>query len=275
MKKIIFSCLFLIGSLKAFTQDTPTAEAVIDKYLTAIGGKEAIAKIEDLTMNMNMEIDRQGQTMMIETEVKQKKPNKFSSVSYAFGQESGRTICDGSKVYSMRNMRGEQQANTVEGADATLQILQNATFPELLYDMYKITSTVVGKEDVEGKAAWKVEFATPEGKKWQEFFDIDSGLKLKRASEGPGAGGRMGGGTRPEGAAGQRTEGAGGQRGGGMGMMGGGAMNVNLSDYKEIKGTGVKIPYTRTMGGGQFQMKMTVSSVKANKGIKDKEFEIK
>jgi hypothetical protein len=53
-------------------------------------------------------------------------------------------------------------------------------------------------------------------------------------------------------------------------------MNVVYGDYKEIKDSnGVKIPYTREQGNGQFSTKAEVSSVKINKGIKDSNFVIK
>ena len=59
-------------------------------------------------------------------------------------------------------------------------------------------------------------------------------------------------------------------------MMGGGMMNAALSDYKEIKdANGVKIPYIREQGNGQFSSKAEVTSVKVNKGIKDNNFVIK
>lgn len=277
MKKILTTVFLMALTLLSQAQDTPTADAIIDKYLAAVGGKEAIAKIEDLNMGMAMEFDRQGQTMTIETEIKQKKPNKFMTVSYAFGQESGRTICDGNKVSSVRTMMGNTQSNVLEGAEAAFQILQSVAFPEMLYATYNITKTVAGKEDVAGKSAWKIEFATTDGKKWSEFFDVESGLKLKRSVSMEGM--RQGGGQGGQGQAGGQPSGGQGGRGGmgggrGMGMMGGG--NVTYSNYKEIKdGGGVKIPFSREMGGGQFVMKAEITSAKANKGVKEKEFEIK
>ena len=269
MKRIITAFFVVALGLAAVAQDAPTADQVIDKYLAAIGGKDALAKIEDLSLNITGEMQRNGQPFTIEMESKQKKPNKFMSVGYAFGQEVSRTVCDGTKVSSTRNMMGSQQTNVAEGTDATLQILQQSLFPELLYDTYKIQKTVVGKDTASGKSAWKVEFATAEGKKWLELFDAESGLKLRRivSMEGRPKRDSPGGGIPNAGGGG-----AGGQRGG----MGGGTANVTFSDYKDVKdGGGVKIPFTRQQGGGQFMMKMTVSSAKANKGAKDSAFEVK
>jgi hypothetical protein len=281
MKKIFLS-LFFVGAINAVSaQDTPSADAIIDKYLAAIGGKEAIAKIEDLTISTIAETQRGS----MESEVKVKSPNKFSSVMYMMGNEVRRSTCDGTKVATVSGFGGNTNNSTAEGNDAIAQILQNVPFPEMLYADYKIQKTVVGKEAVNGKDAWKVELAIPEGRKWNDYFDVESGLKVKRTAEG---GMRGGGGPRPDGQGGQRPEGqagapgqggggqgGGGQRGG-FGGMGGGMMNVVFGDYKEIKDSnGVKIPYTREQGMGQFTSKAEVSSVKINKGIKENNFVIK
>jgi hypothetical protein len=275
MKKIFLS-LFLVGAINAVSaQDMPSADAIIDKYLAAIGGKEAIAKIEDLTISTIAETQRGS----MESEVKVKSPNKFASVMYMMGNEVMRATCDGTKVATVSGFGGNTNNRTAEGNDAIAQILQNVPFPELLYAEYKIQKTVVGKEAVNGKDAWKVELAIPEGRKWNDYFDVESGLKVKRTAEGGMRGGGQGG-QRPEGQAGTPGQGGGGQGGGGqrggMGGMGGGMMNVVFGDYKEIKdGNGVKIPFTREQGNGQFSSKAEVSSVKINKGIKESNFVIK
>ncbi len=273
MKRPLLLTFFAIATACcAFGQDIPTADQLIDKYLTAIGGKEAVAKIEDLTLSMSGESQRNGQPFLLEMEAKYKKPNKSMSVAYAFGQEVSRTTCNGEKVASVRNMMGNQQSTVAEGNEAAMQILQGALFPEMLYEQYKIQKMVVGKDTAAGKEAWKVEFATTDGKKWFEFFDVVTGLKIRRIGSMEGRpGGQRGGGGAGASAEGQRPA-QGGQRGPG----GGGMMGVTFGDYKEIKdGGGVKIPFTRQQGAGGFSMKITVSSAKANKGIKESNFEIK
>lgn len=287
MKKIVLS-LFFAGAINAVSaQDTPSADAIIDKYLAAVGGKDAIAKIEDLTISTIAETQRGS----MESEVKVKKPNKYASVMYMMGNEVMRATCDGTKVATVSGFGGNTNNRTAEGNDAIAQILQSVPFPEMLYADYKIQKTVVGKEAVNGKDAWKVELAIPEGRKWNDYFDVESGLKVKRTAEGGmrpggGQGGPRPDGQRPEGQAGAPAQagtpgqggggqGGGGQRGG-FGGMGGGMMNVVYGDYKEIKDSnGVKIPYTREQGNGQFSTKAEVSSVKINKGIKDSNFVIK
>ncbi len=269
---IAFFCVALFGQAQS-----PTADQVIDKYLAAIGGKEAISKIQDLVISSSSESPRGT----AETEVKVKMPNKYVTSTYMMGNEVNHVVCDGVKVSMQSGFMGNQQTNILEGAEALGTMIQSSPFPEMLYDQYKVTKTVVGQDTVAGKLAWKIEFALAEGRKWTESFDMESGLKLKRTvnMDGMRGGPRGGAGTGGQQGPAQATQGGQplqqGQQGGGQRRMGGGGSAV-FSNYKEIKdGNGVKIPFTREQGFGQFTMKIEVSSAKANKGIKDSVFEIK
>jgi hypothetical protein len=237
MKKLFTFALVLIAT--CLQAQDPTATQIIDKYLTAIGGKDAVAKIEDMIVSSSSEMNRNGQAITMDTEAKIK-GKKFISVTYAMGNESNRIICDGNKVFMTGRMGGGDR--TLEGTDAVIPMLQGALFPELLYSDYKIAATLQGKEAINGKDAWKIECATAEGKKWITFYDVESGLKIRTSVTNESPRGTM-------------------------------TQNTTLSNYKEVGG--IKIPYTRTRSFGQFEMKDEVGSVKVNKGIKDSVFEIK
>lgn len=86
-KAIFGLALGFLVSLNAFAQDLTTADVIIDKYLTAVGGKDKIRAIQDMTVSATTEI--QGRTM--ETETKLKMPNKFKQTSYMMGNEAGGT----------------------------------------------------------------------------------------------------------------------------------------------------------------------------------------
>jgi hypothetical protein len=282
MKNTFLIAVLFALSLNVQAQD-PTADQVIDKYLTAIGGKEAISKIQDLTISSTAETQRGA----MENEMKVKMPNKFTSVTYMMGNEVNRQVCDGSKISMLSGWGGNQQTNVIEGADATMMVLSSNPFPEMLYDQLKITKNVVGKDTVNGKVAWKVEFATADGKKWSESFDMATGLKLRKASSMSGMrrmGGGAGGQGRPDGGAptqqGPATAPNGGGQGrpdGGGGMRGGGGgINVVYDNYKEIKdGGGVKMPFSRSQKMGPMDMKFEVQTIKVNKGLKEGAFEVK
>ena len=276
MKTYFLSITLVCIGLFAKAQ-TPTADQIIDKYLAAVGGKEAIAKIQDLVISSGSETQRGT----METETKIKMPSKFTSATYMMGNEVRKIVCDGSKASEQSGFMGNAQSRVLEGNEVVGQIMGSVPFPEMLYEQYKIQKSVVGQDTVDGKMAWKVELAIPEGRKWTESFDKETGLKLKRAMimDPNRAGGRggMGGQGMPQGQG--QPSGGGGQQGqGGQGRMGmgGGGGNTIFSDYKEIKdGNGVKMPFVRQQGFGQMNMTITISSIKVNKGLKDSAFEVK
>lgn len=146
------------------------AQQVIDKYITAIGGKDALMKIQDMTMQMTGEV--QGNTLTMIR--KGKAPNKSVMSVTVMGMEMMKTVSDGQAV--SRTMRGN--TSKVEGQEAELTIAQGGLFPELTYAANKVVSTLDGTEKVDGKDAFKVT-NTLNGSSWTTLYDATSGLKLQ------------------------------------------------------------------------------------------------
>ena len=217
----------------AMAQDLTTAEAVVEKYLAAIGGREKLRSVQDMTVSATADI--QGRTMEMETKLKM--PNKFKQVSYMMGNEAGGSTYDGTTL--SRSMRGQQ--TTKEGKEALMEFLQGHPFPELYYDTLGIEKKLVGIEKVDDKDTYKVQY-TAGGSDWYDYFDKESGLKVKRSATNETPRGKM-------------------------------ETDIRFGDYKEVNG--IKFPFTRSQKFGQFEMTMETQSVKFNKGIDDKQFKIK
>ena len=232
-KAILGLVLGLVVSLNSFAQDLTTADAVIDKYLAAVGGKDKIRAIQDMTVSATT--DMQGRTL--ETETKLKMPNKFKQTSYMMGNEAGGTTYDGTTL--SRSMRG--QTTTKEGKEAYQEFILNHPFPEIFYDSLKVERKLVGTEKVDGKDAYDVEF-TANGNTWHDYFDKDSGLKVKRTATTESPRGKA-------------------------------EAVFTYGDYKAV--SGIKFPHTSSRKFGQFEMNSETQSVKLNKGIDDKQFRIK
>lgn len=232
-EKFLLSTICLLLTLSAMAQELTTADAVLDKYLTALGGKEKLRAVQDMTVSATADI--QGRTMEMETKLKM--PNKFKQVSYMMGNEAGGSTYDGSTL--SRSMRGQQ--TTKEGKEAFMEFLQGHPFPELYYDTLAIEKKLVGVEKVDDKDAYKVQY-TAGGKDWYEYFDTQTGLKVKRSATIESARGKV-------------------------------ETDIRFGNYKEVNG--IKVPFTRSQKMGQFEMTMETQSVKLNKGIDDKQFKIK
>ena len=125
MKKTGLIVAFLMGWQTLLAQSTPTAEEILDKYITAIGGKDALLKVTDLTTNMSSEMN--GNAIIMTR--KQKLPNKFSMVINANGMEVMKQTSDGEKVV----MGGMQGSRTMDGPMAKQMVVMNTLFPELHY----------------------------------------------------------------------------------------------------------------------------------------------
>lgn len=233
MKKLLIALLLApLCGYNATAQDTPTADQIIDKYVAAIGGKDALMKVTDLTTNMSSETDRGAIIIMR----KQKLPNKFSMVINANGMEVMKQTGDGTKVL----MGGMQGSQTLEGPPAQQMTLMNTLFPELHYAENGVKTTLVGSEKIDGKGTYKLSHTTADGSStWTDNFDATTGLKVQSVVTNKTPRGDMT------------------------------TTSVYL-DYKEQNG--IKFPMTINQQSPRGPMTMTVDAVKINKGLKDSDF---
>lgn len=216
----------------AFAQTTPTAESILDSYIAAIGGKDALLKVTDMTTSMSSETERGA---MIITR-KQKLPNKFSMVINANGMEVMKQTGDGTKVV----MGGMQGSRTIDGPAAQQMMMTNIIFPELHYAENGVKTTLVGPEKVDGKDTHKLSHATADGSAtWTDNFDVSTGLKVQSVVTG-------------------------------RSQQGPAATTMVYSDYKEV--SGIKYPMTIKQQSPRGPMTISVDNVKVNRNLKDSDF---
>lgn len=172
--KIIALTLLLMPvlwlSATAQTAAPTTAQQVFDKYIAAIGGKEALLKVNDVTMSMSSSMNG-APIMMLR---KQKLPNKFSMVINAMGMEVFTQVTDGQKV-AIGGMQGNR---TLEGAAAQPLIVAGLLFPELHYGEAGVKSEFAGAEKLNGKNTYKI-INTLGTTTWTSFYDVTTGLKIQ------------------------------------------------------------------------------------------------
>lgn len=152
-----------------------TAEKVIDKYLTAIGGKASLEKVKSL--KMDAEIEFQGQKIISIT--LKKTPNLFSQVQKlppAFGGMEMKTIYDGKRGVAA-GMQGSQE---VTGDDLKEMDLQARLFIELEYSKLGIKAELGDVKMVNDQPTFEVTFTAPNGRKLVKNYAVDSGLALKQ-----------------------------------------------------------------------------------------------
>lgn len=211
-----------------------TAEKVIENYITALGGEEKLKSVEDV------KIDAKASMQGMELQITQmmKSPNKSYQDVKMGEMELSRSVSDGSKAAMF------QQGNAMPMEEKAMQdiILTSGMFPELHYNENGIKSTLGGIENVEGKDAYMVEVELPTGKKLTQYYDKESGLKVRESQtlETP------------------------------QGSM---TLATDFMDYKEYEG--IKFPQTilLPLGPGQ-KLKTEVISVELNTGLNDDLFAV-
>ncbi|MEE4197670.1 MAG: insulinase family protein [Bacteroidales bacterium] len=148
-----------------------TAQTVIDNYVEAVGGKEKLAAMEDITVNASTEMSG----MKINQVTYQKAPNKYSMKMSMNGNVITEQKFNG-EVAVVKSFQGEQK---IEGEQLEKFKIESTLNPELNYDKLGINLELSGIESVQEKDAYKIKVESPTGDVKYDFYDVESGLKIQ------------------------------------------------------------------------------------------------
>lgn len=211
---------------------TLTAQEIIDKYIEAIGGEDKIYSIVDRTTIMRGSV--QGVNITIVSY--QKAPNKLKQQIKA-GNNEQVIIFDGGK--GEMKMAGEEKEIT----GSELEKLKYESTLTLLTDLehYGIKLNLEGIEKVNDNKAYKIIMTLPSGIKWTQYYDTESGLKVKEEKyvNSP------------------------------LGLF---EQEIIYDDYEEVEGLLYPFKIKQTIGAQS--MEFTISTIKINSGLADREFKI-
>jgi zinc protease len=150
-----------------------TAESVVDKYITAIGGKDKVMAVKTTMTIANATI--QG-TPLVMT-MKAGSPNKTSQEISVMGNTMQKAVFDGEKGY--QEARGQKKEMTTE--EITKAKSESALFNDLVYT----SGELVRVEPLEGKNAIVLKYNDTE-----VYYDMTSGLKVKEVKTAKGPDGK-------------------------------------------------------------------------------------
>ncbi len=151
-----------------------TAKQVIERYLKAIGGREAIAKIK--TIRAVAGAEAQGQQVVIKT-IGSTQGKGMIDVLVG-GQPMQKIVFNNGKGYQMamgQKMPLEQKM--LEGLKTEILPVK-----EMAYDQPGYQLELKGIETIDGKEAYKVVVTTPAGTTQTNYYDVKSGLKLQQVT---------------------------------------------------------------------------------------------
>ena len=147
-----------------------TAQTVIDNYIEAIGGKENLENIQDITIEASTNMNG----MEIKQKTYKKAPNKFAMIMSMNGSVIMQQVYNGERAI-VKSFQGEQE---LTGEDLENLKVEAALNAELKYDELGVNLTLESIEQVEGKDAYKIKVENPTGKTTYDFFDVESGLHI-------------------------------------------------------------------------------------------------
>jgi len=161
-------------STKISSEEVVDPNLVLEKYLDAIGGRNALSKVKDRTTIMRGTAMGQNLTII----VKQKAPNKMRQEFKAGGMDQT-MIFDGEKGA----MKSADKSVDVTGKE--LEQLKIEATMELLLDPenFGMKLSYEGSEKVNDKNTYKIKMTLPSGIRWFTYFDVESGLKVKEQKE--------------------------------------------------------------------------------------------
>jgi predicted Zn-dependent peptidase len=148
------------------------ASAIIENYIKAIGGKEVLSNVKDVTIEMSASI----QGMQLSMKNIQKDNIKLISSVTMNSMTLSEQIFDGTKgkITAMG-----QPEKIVEGDEANELREEASIFPELFYTEKGTTLELAENELVNGVDCYKVLIKDAKGKIKSDYFAVDSGLKMR------------------------------------------------------------------------------------------------
>ncbi len=156
-------------------QALPSAKEVLDRHVTAIGGRDAVNAVSSIQQKGTLELAAMG--ISAELTLAMAKPNKMAmnmsipgmgEMQQGFNGEIG---WDNNPMQGPRLAEGEELANRKE----------SASFDESfgIYDADKFTSMeVVEKTMYAGEEAYKLKLVRKTGRPSHEYFSVASGLRI-------------------------------------------------------------------------------------------------
>lgn len=216
------------------TAALPTVDSILEKYVTALGGKAAIEKLNSRTAKGTFELPAMGASGTFEMSAKAPNKTAMKIEIPGFGEIHNRF--DGVKAWSQDPMSGLRELSGVELAATKL----DADFYKdiKMKELYKQLA-VKGKEKVGSGEAYVVEATPAEGAPEKYYFDATTGLLVRHDTERDSPQGKM-------------------------------AVESTFEDYRVVDG--VQVVHTIKQSTPAFAMVIKMSEVKHNVAVDDAKF---
>lgn len=212
----------LLAALPAAAQDLPPADQLVDRYVEAIGGREAVLRPQTTRMTGTFEMEAAGLSGTLQVLAA---PNRNATTVEIPGLGTIRSGYDGTHGWSVDPMTG---ARLMSGAELDAMREQANPLAAVRDPSLYPTRETVERTEMNGEPCWKVRLVSTAGRETFDCYHVDSGLLVGQVAtqESP---------------------------------MGSNLVTTYLSDYRDFGG--VRMP-TRMVGDlGAIQQVVTIQSV--------------
>jgi hypothetical protein len=175
---LIASPLGRFGSAKAKSEgqvELPNARTIVDRFVTAMGGETAFAKVTSIHATGRMEIPQQG--IGGTADLMTARPNKSLLVVEIAGVGRIESGYDGKVGWNIDPQSGPMLAT----GDELTQMAEENWFDAPLRPNDRIREmATVEKTDFDNRPAYKIKVVYPSGREEFEYFDVETGMDLGR-----------------------------------------------------------------------------------------------
>jgi len=182
--RAISKTLFVTGLLLGWmaVASAQTADDLIEKQLTALGGRAALGKLQSRSMTGTITLTTPVGDLSGSVEILNKQPNKSRTLikvdlaSVGAGELVVDQRFNGTSGYVLDSLRGNRDIT-----GNLLENMKNATFPTpfLNYKEMGTTLEVTGKEKVGDRDAYVVIVTPKSGSVVRQYVDVESYLPIK------------------------------------------------------------------------------------------------
>jgi hypothetical protein len=178
-RRLVIALLFLGWAQGASAQ---TADEVIEKYLTAIGGRAALGKLKSRVTTGTITLSTPGGDVSGPIEIVNQEPNRSRTVikldlsSFGAGQMVFDQRFNGTVGYVLDSLQGNRDITGNQ-----LENMKNSSFPNPFLNYKEMGATVElgGKEKVGDRDAYLLIFKPRGGSVARQYFDAVSYLPVR------------------------------------------------------------------------------------------------
>jgi hypothetical protein len=164
----------LFAPLMVSAQTVPKAEEIFARHVAAMGGKEAVMKVSSIKSSGTLQMQSQGITANVEA--MSAAPNHTSTRISIPGIGDFTSGYDGSVAWTVDPMRGPR----IKTEKERVMAMEEADFyGAILFSPERFQSAeTVGPADFGGQKTWQVKTVLKSGRVANEYFSVETGLKV-------------------------------------------------------------------------------------------------